>query len=421
MKKLIIAASLLALSTPVLADDYLREVAAPYNRNAVHQADASAKEVLLRQTTLRQGQSGRTQLPVTRGKAYTIWGDCDTNCSNIDMFVLDGREVLKAEETSKDDPVFSFTANKTGNLTILTTMKECRSDECEIQTNAFEGNKVLEDLEADSATSASYAENPAGWLPEAQRINRSAVNQLDRNAREVLKEQGSLANGRNVNHAVRLVAGKNYRFFADCGYDCNDIDLRLKQNGRTIESALDTPTVDAPEMIYRPRQSGEYQLNVSMKGCRNEECAYSVQAFESNRRLDTTAHTRSRSDNIITQARETNRSVVHRADPHARLYQQRLVNIRNGANYTMPINLTAGKVYTFYGDCDVSCHDIDMVLKRGGQEVKADRLNDDVPLFSYRAPSSGRYTIEVPMKSCEANTCRTSIQVYQGSRMVYED
>lgn len=122
----------------------------------------------------------------------------------------------------------------------------------------------------------------------------------------------------------------------------------------------------------------------------------------------------------ISREHNVNREVVSQADPGAKELMLRRATLGSGQTFTLPVTLTAGKVYTFFGDCDENCTNMDMTLSRGSQTVAKDLLDDPQPLFSYRAARSGTYTVKVPMRACDANRCALTVHVFEGSKMIYE-
>ncbi|MDO4693569.1 MAG: hypothetical protein Q4A62_02945 [Eikenella sp.] len=398
MKKLALVSVLAVLSAPVWAADSYLSSAQEVNRNTVKEADAQAREIRLHNLNLKAGETGRTTLNLEAGKTYTVFGDCDTDCSNIDMTVsLNGTEV-KSERGSSDAPVFSWVADKSGAYQVEVLMKDCSDARCRAHVQAFEGTKVV----------SGGGSRGGDWLQEAQKINRDKILEADSTAVERPIATRSLAEDEKHSETVQLTAGKYYAFFADCDTDCSDIDLTLTRGSETIRSLTDPG--DAPEFVWRATQSGDYKLTVSMEDCDADKCSYSTQIFESDKDLDTS----------LVNAHKQNREVVQQKDSGARELLLRETRLRQGQTLTVPLNLRAGKVYTFYGDCDNACSDIDLTLSRNGRAVKSDVLPDSVPLFSWRANRSGAYTVTIPMKTCSAEDCAVSAHIFEGSKMVYE-
>lgn len=401
MKKLTAAAVLLAVSASSWAADQYLNTASAINQTKVATVDAGARQLFANTVRLKEGESRRETLDAQAGKAYTVFADCDTRCSDIDMVIRrNGEEVFK-ESGSGDAPEFSWLADSTGRYDIEVLMKACSGSRCRVQTQVFEGSKVLE------TASRSGAGNGA-WLEVAHRINREKIQGIDAAAVEHPTHEHSLPEGEKHSQTVSLTAGRHYAFFADCDTNCSDIDMTLSRDGKDIVSLTDPS--DAPEFSLRADESGEYRLTVAMEDCSAEKCAYSTQIFESGKDLDTSLH----------HAHLTNRRVVAEKDAGAREILLRNERLAEGQSLDFTLNLTAGKVYTFYGDCDVSCSDIDLTLSRNGREVKSDTMADSVPLFSWRANRSGIYNVSIPMKRCTAQNCAVSAHVFEGTRMVYD-
>lgn len=246
-----------------------------------------------------------------------------------------------------------------------------------------------------------------GWLPQAQEINRNIVRERDANARQIELFKGNLRQGRTQSHTIRLEAGKQYSFFADCERQCSNIDLTLTDsNGKTIKQ--DTDADDNPVFSWNTTQSGDYKLTVSMPACQaSAGCDYSAQAFEQSPWLP--------------RAQQMNRDIVQRKDSQARqahIFSGRLAK-EQSENHS--IQLTAGKYYSFFADCNYDCSDIDLALKGpDGRVIKEDTDDDDSPMLGWRANRSGRYTLTVTVPKCDADQCEYSSQVFVGNKAVFE-
>ncbi|MDO4693570.1 MAG: hypothetical protein Q4A62_02950 [Eikenella sp.] len=124
---------------------------------------------------------------------------------------------------------------------------------------------------------------------------------------------------------------------------------------------------------------------------------------------------------VLAEAHDVNREVVAQADPEAKELFLRRTTLGKGQVFTLPVTLRAGKVYTFYGDCDRDCRDIDLTLQQGSRELASDRLDDDQPLFSWRAARSGTYTLKLSMEACLRTRCTATVHAFEGSVMVYPE
>ena len=246
------------------------------------------------------------------------------------------------------------------------------------------------------------------WLPEAQRINREIVRQRSSDARELQLFNGNLAQNRSQNHTIQLQAGKSYVFFADCDRQCSDIDLKLTDsNGKTIKADNDggeNPVIDSGTIAT----SGTYTLTANITKCEaSSGCAYSIQAFES--------------VPWVSEVQEINRDIVRRKDAQARQVHLFYGRAAKEQNRSHQVQLTAGKYYSFFAQCDHACIDINLTLKAAdGRVIKEDSDTDDVPMFGWRANRTGSYTLTVTMPKCSAEQCEYSSQVFMGTKPVFD-
>ena len=125
----------------------------------------------------------------------------------------------------------------------------------------------------------------------------------------------------------------------------------------------------------------------------------------------------------LPEAQQFNRQAVRSKDPSARQ-----ANLFHGAakvseTKTHQVQLTAGKYYTFFADCDRDCDNIDLTLKSAdGNVIKADTEDDDSPMFSWRATRTGNYTLSVAIPGCQTDSgCKYSGQVFVGNRDIFAD
>jgi len=125
----------------------------------------------------------------------------------------------------------------------------------------------------------------------------------------------------------------------------------------------------------------------------------------------------------LPEAQQFNRQAVRSKDPSARQ-----ANLFHGAakvseTKTHQVQLTAGKYYTFFADCDRDCDNIDLTLKLAdGNVIKADTEDDDSPMFSWRATRTGNYTLSVAIPGCQTDSgCKYSGQVFVGNRDIFAD
>ncbi len=393
MNKLALLPLLAALSAHAFAADNYLSNKVESNAETIKSEDPAAQPLFQRTVRLEEGQSNTTELEVKAGQVYTVFADCSVKCNNISFSITQGRNTL-FRRSRGDGSRYTWQAERSGRVELNTEMKSCDSTRCRSVLQVFSGGKL-------------GTRNRADFLAEAQKANREQMLGSDKDSRELPLISGSLAEDEKRSIDLNLTAGKYYTVRANCDTSCEDIDLNLSADGKTV--ADDTDSDDEPALRFRAEAGKHYRLNIAMEDCDADKCAYSAQIFESG----------SNTDPSLQQAQQTNVETVRSTDPDAHVFLLRQQRLAAGQSHTEQLNLTAGKVYTFYGDCDNQCSNIDLIVRHNGRIVIQDVLGDSVPLFSYRAPRSGRYSVTLPMKECSSDTCAASIHIFEGSKMVY--
>ena len=83
-----------------------------------------------------------------------------------------------------------------------------------------------------------------------------------------------------------------------------------------------------------------------------------------------------------------------------------------GGEESYTVTLYAGYRYVFYGACDGNCENLDLTLySPSGRVVGGDDDSYDEPAFTYRAATTGTYTIEGYMAECFASRCNFGVEV----------
>lgn len=78
------------------------------------------------------------ELSVTSGMTYAIYGACDSDCSDLDLDLLDGTTSVDSDYLEDDFPVVTFTATKSGMFTIKVIMAACGSEPCYFGIGIFQ-------------------------------------------------------------------------------------------------------------------------------------------------------------------------------------------------------------------------------------------------------------------------------------------
>lgn len=84
-----------------------------------------------------------------------------------------------------------------------------------------------------------------------------------------LHERGS------ASHRVDLTAGQTYTIDLTCAVDCTDVDVRLYDSRDALVSE-DLALPDVPRISVTPQRSGTFRIDVHMRACAVEPCAYSI-------------------------------------------------------------------------------------------------------------------------------------------------
>ncbi len=87
---------------------------------------------------------------------------------------------------------------------------------------------------------------------------------------------GSLNDDAKGSHDMTVVGGRDYVLFGACDNDCTDLDL-LIYDGDGDLVRRDVATDDRPVLIFTPRNSGKYRIEVVMATCSDEPCRYGLQ------------------------------------------------------------------------------------------------------------------------------------------------
>lgn len=104
------------------------------------------------------------------------------------------------------------------------------------------------------------------------------------------------------------------------------------------------------------------------------------------------------------------------APPAAPAEEHAVVNfsgwLNHGASRTHTMTLRRGVDYTFTGECDLDCSDLDLRLyDANGNLIDSDVLPDDYPVVSVTPRWTGGFGLRVTMARCSANPCAYEISV----------
>lgn len=77
-----------------------------------------------------EGKTDSWTLNFEKGTEYRIVGVCDKDCSDLDIEVLDGTDVLTRDVLDDDAPIVSFSPKTSGQLRIKVSMAKCSDEPC---------------------------------------------------------------------------------------------------------------------------------------------------------------------------------------------------------------------------------------------------------------------------------------------------
>ncbi|KAF0113080.1 MAG: hypothetical protein FD128_1321 [Hyphomonadaceae bacterium] len=243
-------------------------------------AEAAYLSLGFRRTTTTGSQSlnddgnATFNMPVIAGQRYAVLGACDSDCTDLDIKILDASGAMVTQDAATDDlPTAYFEARQTGSYRLQVTMYQCTSNPCYYQATVV----------SFGTPTPTPAPAPA---PVAQNNNYDAqvTSQLDR-VEEV-------ANGMNYrrlfrspmmhmdkdaveNYTVVLTQGVNYKIAGVCDNDCPDMDIKLiDPNGREV--AADVLTDSVPIVDYLAARGGAFTVRVVMYNCTSNPCSAGV-------------------------------------------------------------------------------------------------------------------------------------------------
>ena len=121
----------------------------------------------------------------------------------------------------------------------------------------------------------------------------------------------------------------------------------------------------------------------------------------------------------IQRIHQTAIEFVRQKDPSARELQFKVLRMRGDQEITLPINLRAGKVYSFVSTCEDSCNGLILSLN-DAYDIRVgldDTFERHMGVFSYKAEQSGRHVIHLNLQECtDRNGCEVSLNVYEGNK-----
>ncbi|MDO5650593.1 MAG: hypothetical protein Q4G13_00440 [Moraxella sp.] len=135
MKRFILLTALLATST-AFAGIGINPTARIDNK----ELSGDAKEIIYETTSLTAAQEYNHSFRAKAGYTYQAYGDCDNNCTDLDLALIDSKGVTLAADTDNDSvPLFDWTAPASGTYTYRLRMIDCAANDCDASLNVYEG------------------------------------------------------------------------------------------------------------------------------------------------------------------------------------------------------------------------------------------------------------------------------------------
>ncbi|MDK4683842.1 hypothetical protein [Kingella negevensis] len=257
--------------TAFAADDLSHEHQANLTRSSLPAKQASA---YYKRSKLAQGKTATHTVRLTKGANYRIYGDCDDNCSDLNLGLFANGEVIDKDYGDDDIPMLNITPSKTQTYAVHATMAACTTKSgCAYHVDVVNLGK---------AEAEEFSEDPDTLSPDEylkQQRTSNLISASNSSEGEVVYDRSTLATGESKTLSVPLKADKKYRFYADCApIQCDNIDLKLSQNGKTIEE--DTSDDVFPLFTQAIKQDGTYEVEAKMVQCKEDKCEYHIHVIE---------------------------------------------------------------------------------------------------------------------------------------------
>jgi hypothetical protein len=88
--------------------------------------------------SLNEGASEMVTLNLSIGTQYQIMGQCDNDCTDLDLTLYDGASNQIAQDIELDDvPVVAVTPRRSGTFRVRVTMATCSAEPCRYGIGVF--------------------------------------------------------------------------------------------------------------------------------------------------------------------------------------------------------------------------------------------------------------------------------------------
>lgn len=215
---------------------------------------------------------------------------------------------------------------------------------------------------------------------------------------------------------IYLHAGVNYRVYAACDNDCQDLDMEIYgADGMLVDR--DTETDDTPYVQITPTADGRAYVRVWVYQCNNEPCFVAARVVRGGHPQERPPAAESSPNNyesvVTSELDDSGRPDVQGG--YVKLGDDFLGPLTlDSEGHREVVHLDAGRAYLFDGACDQDCSDVDMeLLNPRGEKVAEDTRADDRPSIRYTPTRAGDYTVRIWLASCSTEPCYVGLRSYQ--------
>ncbi|HWA01430.1 MAG TPA: hypothetical protein VG841_14055 [Caulobacterales bacterium] len=214
---------------------------------------------------------------------------------------------------------------------------------------------------------------------------------------------------------VFMHAGVNYRVFAACDNDCQDLDMEIYgADGMLVDRDINTD--DTPYVQVTPTVDGRYYVRLWVYQCTSEPCTVAARVVRGGRpeqRPDETEEAQNNYETVVRSELDDSGAAHVRAG-YAKLGDDFIgpLTVQSDGHREV-MHLDVGSSYIFQGACDQDCSDVDMeVLNPRGEKIADDTEPDDRPHVAVTPSRSGDYTVRIWLANCSAEPCYVGLRSF---------
>ncbi|HYU35062.1 MAG TPA: serine/threonine-protein kinase [Thermoanaerobaculia bacterium] len=127
-------------TVPATAPDTSAEVASYLESTAEKISGNYRKTADFYLNNLALDGTGTLDATLTEGIEYAIVGQCDHNCSDLDLSIYDGETMISQDLETDDHPVLIMTAPRSDTFRLVVTMAKCSTGACSYGIGLFAKN-----------------------------------------------------------------------------------------------------------------------------------------------------------------------------------------------------------------------------------------------------------------------------------------